>query len=213
MQDTLHVDFPSPPAELTKQEILTNLAKVYDPLGLASRVLLEGKLLYRETCVQKSAWDSPLPEDLVVQWRKWKQNIPDVVTVQRCVPLHQEEMQEIQLHAFGDASGRGVCAAVYAVLTQASGASQGLITAKARLATQGLTIPRLEIVSGHMAVNLANNVRQALKGLPLAADIHCWLDSSVTLHWINDHRDYCQFVANRVRKIQRHPTVITPDSR
>ena len=208
VQDTLHVDFPSPPAEMTKRGILTNLAKVYDPLGLASPVLLEGKLLYRETCVQKSAWDSPLPEDLAVQWRKWEQNIPDVVTVQRCVPLHQEEIQEIQLQAFGDASGRGVCAAVYAVVTQASGASQGLITAKARLAKQGLTIPRLELVSGHMAVNLANNVRQALEGLPLAADIHCSLDSSVALHWISDHGDYRQFVANRVRKIQSHRNVL-----
>ena len=46
----------------------------------------------------------------------------------------------------------------YAVVTQASGTSQGLITAKARLAKQGLTIPRLELVSGHMADNLANNV-------------------------------------------------------
>ena len=172
VQDTLHVDFPSPPAELTKRGILTNLAKVCNPLGLASPGLLEGKLLYREKCVQKSMWDSPLPEDLAVQWRKWEQNIPDVVTVQRCVPLHQEEIQEIQLHAFGDASGRGVCAAVYAMVTQAKGASQGLITAKARLAKQGLTIPRLELLSGHMAVNLANNVRQALEGLPLAADIH-----------------------------------------
>ena len=208
VQDTLYVDFPSPPAELTKRGILANLAKVYDPLGLASPVLLEGKLLYRETCVQKSAWDSPLPEDLAVQWKKWEQNIPDAVTVQRCVPLYEEEIHEIQLHAFGDASGRGVCAAVYAVVTQTSGTSQGLITAKARLAKQGLTIPRLELVSGHMAANLANNVRQALEGLPLAVNIHCWLDSSVALHWISDHGDYRQFVANRVRKIQSHRNVL-----
>ena len=130
---------------------------MYDPLGLASPVLLEGKLLHRETCVQKSAWDSPLPEDLAVQWKKWEENIPDAVKVQRCVPLYEEEIHEIQLHAFGDARGRGVCAAVYAVVAEASGTSQGLITAKARLAKQGLTLPRLELVSGHMAVNLASN--------------------------------------------------------
>ena len=51
VQDTLYVDFPSPPAKLTKRGILTNLAKMYDSLGLASPVLLEGKLLYLETCV------------------------------------------------------------------------------------------------------------------------------------------------------------------
>ena len=94
---------------------------MYDPLGLASPVLLEGKLLYRETSVQKSAWDSPLPEDLAAQWKKWEENIPDAVTVERCVPRYEEEIHQIQLHAFVDASGRGVCAAVYAVVTQASG--------------------------------------------------------------------------------------------
>ena len=108
-----------------------------------------------------------------MQWKKWEESIPDAVTVQRCVHLYEEEIREIQLHAFGDASGRGLCAAVYAVVTQASRTSQGLITARTRLAKQGLTIPRLELVSGHMAGNLANNVRQALEGLPLAFNIHC----------------------------------------
>ena len=35
---------------------------------------------------------------------------------------------------------------------------QGLVASKARLAKEGLTIPRLELVAGHMAVNLAINV-------------------------------------------------------
>ena len=57
--------------------------------------------------------------------------------------------------------------------------SQGLVTAKSCLAKQGLTIPQLELVSGHIAVNLFANVRQALEGLTLATSDHCWLDSSV----------------------------------
>ena len=189
VQDTLCVNFLSTLAELTNRGIPTNLAKVCDPLGLASPVLLEGKLLYRETCVQKSAWDTSLPEEFAVEWKKWEENIPDTVTVQRWAPCYEEEIHKIQVLAFGDASGQGSCAAVYAVVTQASGTSQGFITAKARLAKQGLTIPRLDLVSGHIAFNLANNVRQALEGLPLAVDIRCWLDSSVAFHWISDHGD------------------------
>ena len=46
--NSLHFHFPSPPAEMTKREILTNLAKVYDLLILASPILLEGKLLYQK---------------------------------------------------------------------------------------------------------------------------------------------------------------------
>ena len=91
---------------------------------------------------------------------------------------------------------------------QASGVSQGLVTAKSRLAKQGLTIPRLELVSGHMAVNLIANVRQALEALTLATNDYCWLDSSVALHWIADKGEYRQFVQNRVSRIQSHPNVL-----
>ena len=146
-----------------------------------------------------------MPEEIADQWRKWERRLPKAVSVKRSILLYQEDINEIQLHAFGDASGRGVCAAVYAVVMQASGVSQGLITAKCRLAKQGLTIPRLELVSGHMAVNLAINVREALEGLPLATYVHCWLDSSVALHWIGDRGEQSQFVVNRVEKIQTHP--------
>ena len=113
-------------------------------------------------------------------------------------PCLQQPIENIELHAFGDASGKGVAAAVYAVVKQPTSVNKGLVTAKARLAKQGLTIPRRELVSGHMAVNLLSNVQDALQGFPVSS-LHCWLDSSVALHWIRGNGDFKQFVANRVR--------------
>ena len=185
----------------TKRSILVHLAKVYDPLEIVLPAMLQGKLLYRESCSQKNSWDAPLPKEIADQWKNWEKGLPETVSVKRSIPLSKEEIDAIQLHAFGDASGHGVCAAVCAVVTQASGASQGLITAKSLLAKQGLTIPLLELATGNMAVNLPTNVRQALEGLPLATIVHCWLDSSVFLHWIGDRGKYRQFVVNHVRKI------------
>ena len=75
------------------------------------------------------------------------------------------------------------------------------MAAKSWLAKQGLTIPGLELVAGHMATNLVHNVKQALQGFPLTS-VHCWLDSNVALHWIKGCGEYKQFVSNRVRKIQ-----------
>jgi len=37
----------------TKREVLRTLAKVYNPLRLATRLTLQGKLIYREICDQK----------------------------------------------------------------------------------------------------------------------------------------------------------------
>ena len=80
--------------------------------------------------------------------------------------------------------------------------SRGLLAAKSRLAKKGLTIPRLELVSAHMAANLAENVKNALEGRPVRS-VHGWLDSTVALHWIRGEGSaYKQFVANRVNKIR-----------
>ena len=88
-----------------------------------------------------------------------------------------------ELHVFGDASTYGVGAAVYSVVRQEDGITQTLVAEKARLAKRELTVPRLELVSAHMATNLVINVRNALKELPEPM-IYGWLDSTVTLHWI-----------------------------
>ena len=119
----------------------------------------------------------------------------------RNVVKHVGKILSIDLHTFGDASGKGVAAAVYAVVEQPSGTNRGLVTAKSRLAKKGLTIPRLELVAGHMAANLVQNVKEVLKGFPVRS-VYGWLDSTVALHWIRGNGEYKQFVGNRVRKIQ-----------
>ena len=140
-------------------------------------------------------------------WQKWERSLPHEVFCPRALTSAQESIEKIELYAFGDASGKGVAAAVYAVVKQPSTLNQGLVAAKARLAKQGLTIPRRELVSVHMAVNLLSNVQDALQGFPVTS-LHCWLDSSLALYWILGGGDYKQFAANRVRKIREHVEVI-----
>ena len=105
------------------------------------------------------------------------------------------------MHAFGDASGNGESTAIYTTVTQDSEASQGLLTAKARLAKKGLTTPRLELVAAHMTANVVDNVKTTLKGYPVKK-VYGWLDSSVALYWIKGENRYKQFVTNRVSKIK-----------
>ena len=87
------------------------------------------------------------------------------------------------------------------MVEQPNGTTQGLVCAKSRLAKRNLTIPRLELVAGHMAIKLATNVERAINRNRVKA-VHCWLDSTVALYWINGQGDFRQFVANRVAKIQ-----------
>ena len=107
----------------------------------------------------------------------------------------------VELHAFGDASGPGVGAAVYSVVRQRSGTTQQLVAAKSRLAKKGLTIHRLELVGAHMAMNLLVNVHNAPDNVP-TPQLYGWIDSTVALHLIKGNGQYKQFVTNRVDKIQ-----------
>ena len=207
LSDEIGVPFPANVAQPTKRGILGKVAKIYDPLGLAAPTTLQGKLLYREACEEKCAWDAPLSAELVQQWKKWESCLPQQINCPRALTSAQQPIENIELHAFGDASGKGVAAAVYAVVKQPTSVNQGLVTAKARLAKQGLTIPHRELVSGHMAVNLLSNVQDALQGFPVSS-LHCWLDSSVALHWIRGNGDFKQFVTNRVRKIREHGDIM-----
>ena len=199
-KDILNVVYPQIHADATKRSILASLAKIYDPLGLVSATTLTEKLIYRDVCDIKPAWDAPVTSQLNTRWKKWIDGLPDNVEFPRSIVPHQETIQGIDLHSFGDASASGVAASVYAVVNQSSGTSQGLVAARSRLAKRNTTIARLELTSAHMATNLLSNVKNALSGFPVN-ELHAWFDSTVALYWILNGGDYKQFVANRVRKI------------
>ena len=202
-EDTLAITFPQEDTNPTKRATLGKLTRIYDPLGLTSPTTLQGKLIYRDYCTLKLAWDAPLPHELAARWTRWESSLAVNIVVKRALAPYQEPINEVELHAFGDASGCGVATAVYTVVRQDSGTTQGLVAAKARLAKQRLTIPRLELVAGHMAANSVDNIRRALDGFPIVS-VYCWLDSTVALHWIRGSGEYRQFVANRARKIKEH---------
>lgn len=153
----------------------------YNPFCLVAPLTLKGKPIYRDSSNAKLVWDAPLPSQLVSRWSCIERGLPQKVTTPRALIFHREEIEEIELHAFEDASVNGVSATVHAVVRQRSGVTTGLIAAKARPAKQGLTITRFKLVSAHMATNLISNVRFALEGLPVK-QFYGWLDSTVALH-------------------------------
>ena len=87
---------------------------------------LVGKMIYREACEQHIPWDAVLPEKLEKQWGKFKKSLPDEVRIPRSLATAKEPVQAIDLHVFGDTSGTGTAAAVYAVAYQESSTNQGL---------------------------------------------------------------------------------------
>ena len=112
--------------------------------------------------------------------------------IPRSVALNKESMTAVDLHIFGDAKVVASCVVVYVVVHQSSVTDQGLVVSKSRISKKDLTIPRLELVSAHIASNLTENVKAALKRRNIRS-VTGWTDST--------QRIYKQFVANRVSKI------------
>ena len=83
---------------------------------------------------------------------------------------------------------------------QESGMHQSLLAAKGWLAKKGLTMPRLELISAHMAANIIDNVRRALE--ELCSVVCVWMDrqySSFALDRCSE--SFKQFLSNIVAHI------------
>ena len=112
---------PTEKADNIKRGILAKIARIYDPLGAASPLTLCGKLLYHDACNLRIGWDEQLPSDLAVKWAKWESRSSEKITFMRALVQYQEPVNSISLHVFGDASGVGVAAAAFTVVSQPSG--------------------------------------------------------------------------------------------
>ena len=50
-------------------------SRIYVPLGLIAPMTLTGKLLYRDACNAKLAWDAKLPDELFQRLTKWEKGL------------------------------------------------------------------------------------------------------------------------------------------
>ena len=96
--------------------------------------------------------------------------------IPRSVVLNKESITTVDLNVFVDASIVASCAVFYAVVHQPSVTNQGLVHSKSRISKKNLIIPRLELVSAHMASNLIENVKAALNRSNIRS-VTGWTDS------------------------------------
>lgn len=104
--DTISVIFPSEGTEPTKRGILSKVAKIYDPLGLVSPITLGGKFLYCDICDAKLAWDAKLPSDLMQNWVRREEKLPNHVTVPRPLAAYQKTSKPLSYMPLGMRVGK-----------------------------------------------------------------------------------------------------------
>ncbi|GFX34692.1 uncharacterized protein TNCV_2514081 [Trichonephila clavipes] len=187
----------------TKRDVLSTIAKIFDPVGLMAPVISKAKIFLQRLWRSKLEWNDLLPSE---EYREWQQflvsleNINNIEIPRRILVAFPEV---IEIHGFADASERCYGAAVYCKYKNLKSETLvRLITSKSRVAPiKSLTIPRLELCA---AVLLAKLVKRIVAALQLeTAELYLWSDSMIVLAWLRkEPMDLKTFVQNRVAKIQ-----------
>ena len=105
------------PTTITKRMILSQINRVYDPLGLASPVTVRAKILMRQlwSAEESLDWDDPIPEKQRDNWLEFFQDLRnmDLVIFPRCLkPLGAIGPPILIIFSDGSDNAYGACAYV-----------------------------------------------------------------------------------------------------
>ncbi|XP_017791904.1 PREDICTED: uncharacterized protein LOC108573925 [Habropoda laboriosa] len=194
---------PSVNKRYTKRTVLSEIAEIYDPLGLIGPIIIRAKLMMQDLWQLRVGWDESLPQGLHTKWTAYRdalERLPDI-KIPRCAKI--SETESIDLHGFADASEEAYGACVYLRTQNTAGVRQvRLLCSKSRVAPlKSLSLPRLELCSALLLARLVQGVKTALN--LICENEYYWSDSRVALAWIQGPPNRWQtFVANRVSEIQ-----------
>lgn len=188
---------------ITKRQVLSDLARLYDPLGLIAPVVLVAKLFMQTLWQSGLGWDEHLPQELLQEWLNFRSSL--AVLRQIKVPrwLNATSSSRMELHAFADASRSAFAAAVFArVIDERDMVHVHLVTAKTKVAPieKEVSIPRLELCGATLAAKLLCEVSQIME-IPKER-MYGWTDSTIVLAWLKAGSSrWTTFVSNRVSTI------------
>ena len=187
----------------TKRSMLRILASVYDPLGIASPVLMVAKSFFQDSCRLKLDWDDPLPPRLLAAWDEWKIQVKSLENyeISRCMKLDNEVIST-ELHIFCDGSEKAYGAVAYCRHTYFDkSCSTSLICSKSRLTPLNnstiKTVPRIELCAAKLASELSHKL---LSELEYKIDrVRYWTDSITVMKYLkNESRRFHRFVSNKI---------------
>ncbi|XP_025156695.1 uncharacterized protein LOC112589052 [Harpegnathos saltator] len=168
-RDTLQfrTALPQEPGTTKHQiSILFTISRFYDPLGLATPVLLKAKMLMQHLWALRCGWDETIPESVKTEWACIHADLPalEELTVPRWTGFHPGP-RSYELHAFADASTRAYAATIYLrLIPQVGSSAVTLLIAKSRVAPlKTISVSRLELCAAVLSARLLRLVTTTLK--------------------------------------------------
>lgn len=186
----------------TKRVVLSTIARIFDPLGLISPVIVLGKLLIQDVWVDGLDWDEPLQNGLLQRWVEFRSSLCRVSEISIPRSVCSPAPMRVEQHGFADASKRAYGACVYLRCVYPDGSiTMHLLCSKSRNAPRPeLSIPRLELCAAQLLTRLILKTTESLK--MDFDDVVLWSDSQIVLAWLKRNPHQLEvFVRNRVTEI------------
>lgn len=169
----------------TKRSVLSDMARLFDPAGWIAPVLVAAKVFIQDLWMVGVDWDESLPPLLRARWLNLTSSLPELDNLR--ISRWTGVSDQLELHAFSDASERAYAAVVYVRSTRSSHRWQtSLLVAKIKVApARPLSIPRLELCGALLAARL---LKRTAAGLGVTAvNLHAWCDAKVALARLRSH--------------------------
>ncbi|KAF0754056.1 Uncharacterized protein FWK35_00018224 [Aphis craccivora] len=112
-EDSLGYDFSEIKFTYTKRGVLSVVARIFDPLGFLSPVVLFAKHLMQLIWASGIAWDDKLPPEIEEVWSQFVAELPSLSSVRVPRFAGTQRGSTYTLCGFCDASVRGYAAIVY----------------------------------------------------------------------------------------------------
>nr|CAI5862640.1 unnamed protein product [Callosobruchus analis] len=205
--DTLFFSYSVSDKPCTKRNILSNIASIFDPLGLITPISFLTKCIMQKLWILKVGWDDPVPKPISDLWTQFQMELPLLSKISFPRYIFSRDILRCQLHAFSDASEAGYAACVYVRLELPNDVIKtSLVIGKSRVSPlKTLSLPRLELLGSALMSDLVNFVITTYSSLITIDEVFAYTDSQVVLYWVSSspHR-WKTFVANRVSHIQEN---------
>lgn len=197
------INLPEVKGKFTKRQVLSDIARLYDPMGWIAPVVIVAKLFIQKLWKSGLDWDDDLGEDLSTEWIRYREELEHIKNI--CIPrwLDFSPGLRTELHAFSDASMSAYAGSVYIrVIDENNHVSVNLLAAKTKVAPieKEMSIPRLELSGAALATKLLSEIAEVM-GIP-KQNCYAWTDSTVVLAWLKGPAcRWTTFVSNRVSEI------------
>lgn len=98
---------------LTKRNVLSEIAKIFDPLGLLGPIMLYAKRLMQDVWRSGVQWNESVPQCIHTDWSEFVRQLNFINQISFDRKLMIENCKDIQIHEICDASNIGYGACLY----------------------------------------------------------------------------------------------------